>query len=162
MVSRAGSSWAGSLFTPVGLTCNRSGLTSNWHVSLSGPKTALSNIIRNSARQGEVQFDGEPCRFIVGGGSSLFCDTLRPPPIPRETPEFPNRCRLFGTQLGADRVADRAVQTDGMGDGMRTFGVVRVVWRAERAFRKRGVRIGIHSALLHCRPPRALSYGSCC
>ena len=27
--------------------------------------------------------------------------------------------------------------TDGMGDGMHTFGVV---WRAERAFRKRGVR----------------------
>ena len=96
-----------------------------------------------------------------GGASSLFCDTLRPPPIPRETPEFPNRCRLFGTQLGADRVADRAVQTDGMGDGMRTFGVIRVVWRAERAFRK---RVGTASAStphcftagrpLHCRTGR--------
>ena len=54
----------------------------------------------------------------------------------------------------ADRAQQRAVQTDGMGDGMHTFGVLRVVWRAERGFRQRGVqhRHPIRTASLPAAP----------
>ena len=40
--------------------------TSNWHVSLKQTETPLCYIIRHFLIQGDVQIDGEACRFSVG------------------------------------------------------------------------------------------------